>query len=247
MADEDFTLEDQASETPDVSQAQQAAPSVDYAALEAQVSEIAPGMTLPNLIDSYKEARSTLGRYQNMDNEFSRLKRDYEVAEPLIKGIKENAEFAQHMTQAAQEFYQGTDRSVDSGVQNALNPLQHKLQDIEVRLAERDMSDQVTSLKNDPNFGKFLTKEVEREMWQKVQDTGMADMQTHFWAVAGPKIVQASSKQATTDTAESIRKANASYAPLDGSGSPQKGQVTPPEDASPDEVIDAIAQMMGGG
>jgi len=98
---------------------------------------------------------------------------------------------------------------------NAFDPMQQRLNQVEMELYSQKMNSDLDAI-----AAKYpMDPATRNEIFRMVDQTGIGNVNSHYWELMGPKLVQGASGAAAEQTAESIAKANQSYVPNAGQSS----------------------------
>jgi hypothetical protein len=221
----------------EIAQAPGVSQAPDYAALDAEIAKLGyEGKTIldaPGIIADIKRGMNEAQRNAN------EIRQRYQPFDPLVNEIHNNPAYAKFLEEQSREFYSGDDGSgaVPHELAQTLDPLVNRLNQMETKLANQEMQEQIAGLKAK---GYDVTPEDETAVWNKVIETGSRNVVDHYWAVKGPSLVQAAAKNAKQQTVDGIRKANESYNPVPSAPAPE-GKAFDARTATPAEVE---AEMM---
>ena len=226
-------------ETPAPAEATEVSQAPDYAALEAKVAKLGDGYKLQDSPEIIKNLLSGMNEAQRQANE---TKQRYQPYDGLIEGLKD-PDLSRRLEETAKEYYDQADGvQQPPEVTQALDPVMNRLNQMEAKLANQEMQEQVAKLRSD---GYDVSPETETKIWNKVIETGNRNVKDHFWAINGEGMVASAKEAGKQETVEGIRKANDSYTPVPGGTAPE----TPGFDAataSPAEIDAEWAKDLAG-
>jgi len=227
----------------EIAQAPEVSQAPDYAALDAEIAKLGDGYSLSNIAEKAQALKRGMNDAQRQANE---IKQRYQPFDPLVNELHNNPAYAKFLEEQSREFYSGDDGSgaVPHELAQTLDPLVNRLNQMETKLANQEMQEQLAGLKAK---GYDVTPEDETAVWNKVIETGNRNVVDHYWAVKGPSLVQAAAKNAKQQTVDGIRKANESYNPVPSAPAPEGKafDVTTATQAEVDaEMMRDLANMM---
>lgn len=207
-------------------------PQVDYTALEQSVAQLGDGYTLSNIGEKLADMKRGMNDAQRTASENEQRYRQFT---PLLERVQNDAEYARALQKATQEYFEGSDgidADVPPEVSAALDPLHNRIAQMENQLAGEQMDREINDLKAK---GMPIDDQAYNQIMQRVIDTRSRDVTAHAWALLGPKMVAGASKDATTNTAEQIKKNNEKYVNTPTGVSPE---------TKPFSVTDASAEQV---
>lgn len=131
--------------------------------------------------------------------------------EPLLNEAETNQDFQRYLYEKANEYANPVGNALDPSVASVLNPVLTQVDDIRLRLAERDMKDQMDSLARDPDYGSYMTDDVKRELLINARATGDYDLEKHFNKLYGRRVIQDAKASAKQEVVREITEKNNAY------------------------------------
>lgn len=250
MADEfEGQVEEQAS--PDVTPAETpatetSAQAIDYTALENEAAQLAPGMTLPNVVKSYHEA---VGKMNTTVQEKTDMQKKYESAMLLQDQINSDPDLGNYLTEQIKGYYDGEGQTAPKQVTQAVSPDALRVNQLENTVQNIIFNTKINELRN-THGNEVLDHNVEREINERIAQTGVNDPEMHFWAIKGKQLLSQKMKEASTQTAEQIAQNTSAYNVNQGGPAPPAKQVNVADLSQKewsDALDDELDKMVGEG
>ena len=174
-------------------------PQTDYSALEAQTAELAPGLTLSSLPESYKQARKEMGQ---TSQEFADYKKSMAWATDFEQQIQSDPGLEKHI----RDYYTDNETQAPREVQTATNPLARDVHDLKTHIQSMEMNKTLDNLQN--KYPDHMNDDMRNKVFQEVAATSNQDVEGIFWRLKGPEIAATSGQQAASQTAEAMARNN---------------------------------------
>jgi len=211
-----------------------AAPSIDYAALEQRAGEIVPGASVSTIMDSYGESRRQMGTLQTK----------YDTVKPLVEGIENNPGLGEALQERAQEFFSEQQAPAQSAapVTQALDPLSKRLSEVEVQLISTQMNTRLNTVAEQitKKTGLEFTEADKIKVWDRVNAENSSAVEDFAWALKAQDAIQSVTKKVRAETAEKVQKGQAAYNVPEGTAPEQTSSA--PTNPTDDQIIDGISE-----
>lgn len=171
-----------ANQAPAEAPAQKETPSVDYAAIEAELKEaLGDGVSLSNIAERAREMRKTMGSSQEEAAELRKKLQSVEPLVPFARYLQNDEKFANHIRTSVDSYfnpetgereYADPDerREIPKEVRQGTDPTTMALHEIKTRMDAIDQRNQMADLKRE--FPEDVTPEMERSIYERMSQMG---------------------------------------------------------------------------
>ena len=168
--------------------------------------------------------------------------------EPLLTEAESNPEFQRYLYEKANEYAGSGGTNLDPHVASVLDPVMTRISSVEMQLAERQMADQMDSLKKDEVYGPYINDDVMKDLLIEARATGNYDLESHFARKYGRQVIANVRAQAKQDVVRQIQEKAEAYpqgaAPQGQSAVPQPKSFGAMTQAEKDEYIRSEADRI---